>query len=192
MVEQRLMASGATAQLVDGDWVGFRGGELEGKRPKALCPACRDQLARLVRQGRAPQPEAGGPSREPKPLCFQCYRAELDRQRALQAAGQLDTSSAERFQDGLPFEPVNRARLERLKSERGEARLALRAGVGRYIDRRRQAQIAARHALQRIVVGLQSRSEAAERTRLFAAAIHSAELQLPESWVPFVCDSAKG
>jgi hypothetical protein len=192
MAEQRLKASGVTGQLVDGDWVGFRGGELEGKRPKALCPACRDQLARLVREGRArqPQPQPRAPIPEPRPLCFQCYRAELDRQRALQAAGQLDTSSAERFQDGLPFEPVNRARLERLKSERGEARLALRTGVGRYIDRRRQAQIAARHALQRIVAGLQSRSEASERTRLFAAAIHSAELQLPESWVPFVCDRA--
>jgi len=35
----------APAQFVkDSDWVGFPGGELEGKRPKALCPEGRQQL----------------------------------------------------------------------------------------------------------------------------------------------------
>ena len=31
------------------------------------------------------------------PLCFQCYRAELEREKALKAAGQLETASEARF-----------------------------------------------------------------------------------------------
>lgn len=181
-------------QPVEGEWINFPGGELQGKRPKAMCPACRVRLKHLACDPRAP-------SREARPLCFQCYRADIERQRALHAAGQLDTSSEERFQDGLPFEPVNRARLDRLKAERAEARQALHAGVGRFVDKQRQAQMAARHALQRIVAGLDARGatgsprpecvghhamSAAERERLGAAAIHAAELQLPDAWLPFV------
>ncbi len=52
-------------------------------------------------------------------------------------------------------------------------------GAGRYVDKRRQAQIAARHALQQIAAGVQARSAT-------LAAIHAAELQLPEAWIPFV------
>ena len=165
----------ATNQPVDGEWVTFPGGELEGKRPKALCLACREQLKHAVRAPRA------------RPLCFQCYRAELERQRALQAAGQLDTASDARFQDALPFEPINRARLNRLKAERADARQVEHAGVGRYVDKRRQAQIAARHALQRLAAGLDERQLApVERERFQSAAMHAAELQLPEAWLPFV------
>jgi hypothetical protein len=51
------------------DWVTFPGGELEGKRPKAVCPACREAMNR----GFVPTART---------LCFQCYRAELDRARA--------------------------------------------------------------------------------------------------------------
>ncbi|HEY3044666.1 MAG TPA: hypothetical protein VGJ39_11600 [Vicinamibacterales bacterium] len=134
------------------------------------------------------------------PLCFQCYRAEIDRARALKAAGQLDTASAERFQTALPFEPVNRPRLEMLKAERSTARVStLATSSGKFADRRRQAQIAARHALQRIAAGLAGNPESpgspgndvwkptpADREREIAAAIHAAELQLPESWLPFV------
>jgi hypothetical protein len=165
----------APNQPVDGEWVTFPGGELEGKRPKVMCPACREQLKHAVRAPRS------------RPLCFQCYLAELERQRALQAAGQLDTASDQRFQDALPFLPVNRARLDRLKVERAEARQVQQAGVGRYVDKRRQAQIAARHALQRIVAGLDMRQATpAERERTGAAAIHAAELQFPDAWLPFV------
>src|SRR5260221_8844530 len=183
----------AINQPVDGEWVTFKGGELEGRRPRGLCPACRAQLARLARGYRAPSPE-------PRPICFQCYRVDLERQRALQAAGQLDTASVERFQDGLPFEPVNRARLDALKAERAEARQVLRAGVGHYVDKRRQAQIAARHALQRLAAGLDARALTGTppelldgrqltpvlRDRYAAAPLHAAELQLPEAWLPFV------
>jgi hypothetical protein len=164
----------------DSDWVGFPGGELEGKRPKAVCPACRTEL-----QQRVDGQEVGGRLRTRRALCFQCYRTDFDRDRLLKAAGQLDTASVERFQTALPFEPVNRPRLEMLKAERSTARVsALASTSGKFADRRRQAQIAARHALQRIVAGLAGTS--GDGAREIAAAIHAAELQLPESWLPFV------
>jgi hypothetical protein len=103
------------------DWVTFPGGELEGKRPKAVCPACREAMNR----GFVPTART---------LCFQCYRAELERERALRAAGSLDTGSEERFQAQLPFEQVNRARLAALKAARAEARAASSQGTGVYVD----------------------------------------------------------
>src|SRR6185295_525643 len=151
-------------QVVDAEWITFPGGELEGKRPKARCPACRAR---------------GGRPESRAPLCFQCYRAELDRERALKAAGQLDTASDERFQTALPFEPIDMPRLQMLRVERAAQRATSQMGAGRYVDKRRHAQIAARHALQRIAAGVQARGAA-------LAAIHAAELQLPESWIPFV------
>jgi hypothetical protein len=208
----------------------FPGGELEGKRPRALCPACRAQLSReqlrRERLSREQLNSAAAPAVRPgpKPICFQCYRAELERDRALQAAGQLETASEARFQCTLPFEPVNTVRLAALKAERAAARQARRqaivspTGISQAIerqaierqrierqkierqkieqcaDRRRQAQIAARHALRMIADGLRTRQtsasmreqsrRAAERTMV--AAIHAADLQLPESWLPFV------
>jgi hypothetical protein len=185
----------APAQFVkDSDWIGFPGGELEGKRPKALCPACRALLQRRADGHEGPMLGTCPPGARPQPrrtLCFQCYRAEIDRDHALKAAGQLDTASSERFQTALPFEAVNRPRLEMLKVERSTARAsALVTSSGRFADRRRQAQIAARHALQRIAAGLAGNSAyaptSADRAREIAAAIHAAELQLPESWLPFV------
>lgn len=168
-------------QVPSDEWVTFPGGELEGRRPKAMCPACREALKRA-----AAAPDA--PHRARRTLCFACYRAELDRQKAIADAGRLDTSSEARFQSQLPFEPVDQPRLERLKADRDAARRAHRAtpvGVG--ADRRRHAQIAARHALQQIAVGLKARAAArAEREQAFASACHAAELQLPEAWIPFV------
>jgi hypothetical protein len=168
------------AQAVEGEWVTFPGGELEGKRPKALCPACREALKRAAAgSGRRSSPL--------RPLCFQCYRAELDRERALLAAGALDTATDARFQSQLPFEPVNRARLEMLKAERSEARASSVQGIGQYVDKRRHAQMAARHALQQIAAGLKARQLApAMEAQLMASAAHAAELQLPEAWLPFV------
>jgi hypothetical protein len=169
---------------VPGDeWVGFPGGELEGKRPKALCSACRDALKR----------EAAGAirtvsrTRNSRLLCFQCYRAELDRERALVAAARLSTASEARFQSQLPFEPVNRGRLEFLKVERAEAREHAARGVGQFVDKRRQAQIAARRALQHVAAGLQTRRlPPAAVASAIDAAVHAAELQLPDAWLPFV------
>jgi hypothetical protein len=174
------------AQTAADEWVSFPGGELEGKRPKALCSACRDTLKReaLAARGRA------RPSGRSRPLCFQCYRAELDREGALAAAGTLDTASDARFQCQLPLEPVNTARLAMLKVERAESRAAASVGLGPYVDKRRQAQIAARHALQAIAKDLAARrlmpATSPEAARTMDAAIHAAELQLPESWLPFV------
>jgi hypothetical protein len=160
-------------QVAVEDWVSFPGGELEGKRPKAVCPACRDAMA-------------GGVARS-RTLCFQCYRLELERERTLRAAGNLDTGSEERFQSQLPFEQVNRARLAELKAARAEARAAAKQGVGACVDRRRKAQIAARHALQQIAAGLEVRRVGpAAAAAAIDEASHAAELQLPDAWLPFV------
>ena len=168
------------AQAVEGEWITFPGGELEGKRPKVLCQGCREALARAA-EGQARLPLRA------QPLCFQCYRAGLDRDRALQAAGELDTASDARFQSQLPFEPVDRGRLEMLKAVRSGERKAAVQGIGQYVDKRRRAQIAARHALQAVAAGLKARGLApAVEAQVMAAAAHAAELQLPDAWLPFV------
>ena len=170
------------AQVVRDEWVSFPGGELEGRRPKVLCQACREALKR----------EAVGPavpsslSRPSRPLCFACYRKELDRERAIAAAGQLDTASEARFQFQLPLEPINKPRLAALKAARAEARTVASQGVGVYVDKRRHAQIAARHALQTIAAGLATRTFTPERRPEMLDAIHAAELQLPDAWIPYV------
>ncbi len=47
--------------------------------------------------------------------------------------------------------------------------------------------MAARHALERIVIGLRERNASTlERDRVLSSATHAAELQLPEAWLPFV------
>jgi hypothetical protein len=177
--------SRAAEQVQREEWVSFPGGELEGKRPRVLCPACREALKReATGVGRSGLSRPSSPSR---PLCFQCYRAELDRERTLRAAGDLDTGSEARFQFQLPLEPVNRARLDMLKVERAHARTAASEGIGQYVDKRRHAQIEARRALQALAAGLKARqlTPAAQATTM-AAAIHAAELQLPDAWLPFV------
>src|SRR5262245_19547821 len=166
-----------TTQVVANEWVSFPGGELEGQRPRVRCAACR------ARQ------------RGDATLCFQCYRANLDRERALRAAGALDTASTARFQQQLPFEPVDAGRLALLKTERAHTRGTLVPGTlvqgtlvqgaDRFAERRRRAQMAARRALQAIVAARPSRASAAY-DRTIAAALHAAELQLPDSWMPFV------
>src|SRR4051812_25536788 len=100
----------AKQQVITDEWVTFPGGELEGQRPKALCSACREALKR----GAATY-GASGTARRSRLLCFDCYRADLRRTRALKDAAAFDSASEERFQSQLPFEPVNQARLERLK-----------------------------------------------------------------------------
>src|SRR5690349_4303117 len=107
-------------QVVDQEWVTFPGGELEGQRSKVLCPSCRER--RRESAGRADVKFVDGG----RPLCFQCYRAGLERDRAIKAAGELHTASEARFQATLPFEPINRPRLERLRTARVEARITAR------------------------------------------------------------------
>lgn len=168
------------AEVVADDWVSFPGGELEGKRPKALCPSCRDALRRAVSAPRGAKPSLR------RTLCFQCYRADLERDRQIKAAGELDTASERRFQFQLPFEPVNRPRLEALKVERAAQRMA----TPPHTDKRRRAQIEARHALAQIAAGLRARGLATpgnpDGDRVMFQAVHAAELQLPDSWIPFV------
>jgi hypothetical protein len=176
------------AILEDSEWMPFPGGELEGARPKTLCQACREALRTAASSSRPWRFRHRPAARSAKgALCFQCYRAELDRVRRLRAAGDFDAASEARFQSSLPFEPVNRVKLEMLKVERLRARNTARTGIGQFADRRRRAQIAARHALQRIAAGLQEHKVGrAETARVMAAAAHAAELQLPETWLPFV------
>jgi len=173
-------------EAIESEWVTFPGGELEGRPPKVMCPSCRERLRAAARRDQAPVPSpesrvANSDSRAPSPesrapICFQCYRVDQARERAMRAARNLHTASEARFQTTLPFEPVNRPRLDRLRAERSAARAELKSGSGRFVDKRRQAQIAARHALDRIAAGLQSRG----------VLISAAELQLPEAWIPFV------
>ena len=169
-------------QVVTEEWVTFPGGELEGKRPKVLCSACREALKReAATYGRS------GTARRSRLLCFDCYRADLARARALKEAGELDTASDARFQTQLPFEPVNHGRLDLLKADRAQARAAASQGIGQYADRRRQAQIRARHALQSIAAGLKARQlTPAAQVQAMASVVHAAELQLPEAWLPYV------
>ena len=139
------------------EWVALPGGELEVERPKKLCARCRTV---------------------PGTLCFECHRSALDRERHLKAAAVLETGSAARFQELLPFEAVDHGRLEMLKVSRVAAREEARKQEP-FAHRRRQAQLAARHALQQAMKGLSNR-------QAVASAIRAAELQLPESWIPFV------
>jgi hypothetical protein len=137
-----------------------------------MCPECREQLRTapvdVLRR---------------KALCFQCYRAGLEHEADLKRAGQLNTATDERFRNLLPLEPVNKPRLNRLRMERAAARARARMGRGQFVDRRRHAQIAARHALQRIAIGLKAREQ---RGSAEMSALHAADVQLPEAWLPFV------
>lgn len=185
------------------DWLVLPGGELEAPRPKALCLACREQLRHAAAQGAWPKHD---PER-PRTLCFGCYRTQLDRDRRLKAAAELDTASDARFQSSLPLEPVNRARLNQLRTARQAAREEERQGVGLYVDRRRRAQIAARHALQRLAAGLKARgvlvasptartgaqaavsspsSSSSTTPPALSAMMQDAGMQLPAAWLPFV------
>jgi hypothetical protein len=138
--------------VVTDESVAFTSGKLERLRPKALCACCREALTReAVIYG------PSGPFRRSRVLCFQCYRADLERACAFKASGDLDTASEARFQAQRPFEPVNRQRLWMLKAERSEARAAASTGIGQYVDKQRLAQIKARHALQAIAVSLKGR-----------------------------------
>jgi hypothetical protein len=174
--------AGARNQVFMDEWVTFPGGELEGKRPRTLCPACREALnLETATCG------TSGTARRSRPLCFGCYRADLSRARALKEAGELNTASDARFQSQLPFEPVNRGRLDALKAARADARSTAIQGIGQFADRRRHAQIEARHALQAIAARLKARQLApAVEAQAMDAAIHAAELQLPDAWLPFV------
>ena len=168
-----------SSQVIEKDWVTFPGGELQAPRPTVLCASCREKL-------KAGALERSTASKQP--LCFACHRASLEREGALKAAGELNTASEARFQGMLPLAPVNRARLARLQTERAASRIAARSDVRtQYVDKRRQAQIAARHTLERIVIGLHERhATAGERDRVVSNIVHAAELQLPASWLPFV------
>ena len=170
-------AAKATPQLLQAEWVPFAGGELEGRQPKALCSDCRSKLSLAAKGTRSADPQ--------KPtLCFSCYRLEMERERALKAAGELNTASEERFQCALPLEKVNYARLGRLKMEREVARRQ-QAVSSPYVDRRRQAQLKARHALGRLAEGPRAYRLVQEQKRAVMQS-RAAQVPLPDAWLPFV------
>ena len=114
----------SATDIVADEWVTFPGGELEGRRPKVLCAAHRGQ----TRVG------TGLAGARTGALCFACHRAELERERSLKAAGELDTASDARFQSQLPFEPVNHVRLDMLKAARASAVADASKGIGQYAE----------------------------------------------------------
>jgi hypothetical protein len=146
------------------EWLSFPGGELEGERPVGECPACRERRGKEATNRR---PDEGA-----RTLCFQCYRAGWQRERAIRAAGERFTASAERFAALVPFEAVDARRLGRLKMARAETRTAAQSGARRFESRRRRAQIAARHAV----------SAGTDRSGRPASV---AGLPLPAAWLPF-------
>ena len=82
---------------------------------------------------------------------------------------------------------MNRQRLRMLKADRSEARVAASRGIGQYVDQQRLAQIKARHALQAIAVSPKARQLApAGQVEATVSAIHDAELQTADVWLPFV------
>jgi hypothetical protein len=200
MLKHRALDSSQTADLESVDWQPLPGGELEGRRPKVMCPSCRETLRALARRradrSRGGEPDAVAPTlarssgERKRTLCFECYRTDLARERAVRSivskltsadgVGSAGWDEDARLQAQLPFEVVDRTRLGRLRAERARARRTAGVGTARFVDKRRHAQIAARHALQRIAEGLQPRTAAA------GDALHAAELQLPEAWLPFV------
>jgi hypothetical protein len=164
----------AGSEPLGGEWVLLPGGELEARRPRAWCRACRAAV------------RGAGETRLSGALCFECYRAERRREAALSAAGRLFTGSAERLQAGLPFEPVNRPRLARLRMERLALRTAERTSHP-HADRRRRAQLEARRTLSALAQGLWVRAVPATVHRPTPeAAARAAAGPFPESWLPFV------
>jgi hypothetical protein len=157
----------ANSRGPDDGWVTLKGGELEWRRPKRPCAECRRR-----------------PAARRVPLCFQCYREEVARERVLFAAGRLDTASEARFEQAGPFEAVDRPRLQRLKAAHAAAQAAAWTGTGSLAARRRRAQIAARRA-----AGAQDAPSQRPAARLQAGVREAAPLiglRLPESWLPFV------
>lgn len=169
-----------TPQLLEADWVPFAGGELEAPRPKVLCQDCRARLQRRATGAAAAAPRDR--SKRPDPLCFACHRADLQRERALKAAGELDTATDARFQFILPLAPVDRGRLARLKVERRESRVA-QIKASPFVDRRRQAQITAQQVLQRLAQGLRVRGVVPGKQ--VALSTRGGHVKLPDSWLPF-------
>jgi hypothetical protein len=172
-------------QATEEEWVGFPGGELEGQPPRLRCSSCRERTRGSWRSWRAIGRSARDGSR--KPLCFQCYRGELDRKRTLAAARALDTASEARFATIRPFEPVDRTRLVLLKAERATARGSANSGAARFASQRRQAQIAARRAVEPRADGLKGGRWPADVVQSGDCRLAgAAELQFPASWLPFV------
>jgi hypothetical protein len=163
----------ADPQLAEKEWIAFPGGELEAPRPKVYCAECRANRRHAA-------------SLAKRTLCFKCYRLGLDRERGIKAAAELNTASEIRFQTTLPFEPVDRVRLAMLRVSHAAAKAESVKGAGAYVDRRRRAQITARHALERISQGLRSRHVNVLANGASDNLKREMKLDVPPAWLPFV------
>ena len=171
--------------LKDSDWVGFPGGELEGKRPKALCPACRDGPSAPGRRATGPTPSCplfpmlprrNRPRSRPQgggPAGHRVGGAVPDR-----AAVRAGQPAAARDAEGGA---IDRARLD-ARNEFGQVCRPQASGA----DRRAPRAAADRSGPRRQQCVEADAPGNDVREREMAAAIHAAELQLPESWLPFV------
>src|SRR5215831_7089076 len=99
----KLSPTPAPPTVADQDWTAFPGGELEGRRPKTLCPRCRAAL-NARSQGHSETSST-------RFVCFDCYKADQERERRLSAAAAFVADSDEHFQSVLPLEPINQTRL---------------------------------------------------------------------------------
>lgn len=177
----KFTAVSSSDAIVEINWVRLPGGELEAPRPRARCVTCRAAIEQKP-TGYAQRGAADG-----GPACFVCYRAHVAHERRLKAAAQFAGTSSARFQEALPFSPVDRLQLERLRSERLAERRASATGMGRFADRRRGAQLAARRALQCIGEGLRVRHlEPRPWYPHVASGERPSPQRVPESWLPHV------
>ena len=133
-------------QVVDPEWVPLSGGDLEARRPRAMCPACTAKAHRRLSVARLLPcvPRVRNP-----PPALSVFGLGWRAERALIAARDAPSVSVAGFQDVLPLEPVRSRELERLRMARVSIRTTAEFGAGAFEHRRRQAQMAARHELGR-------------------------------------------
>ena len=141
----------------------FPGGELEGPRPKGLCPACRLRAFRASasqgsgrlerRRTRVPAPSPW--ARASSPYLFPV----LSRRPGARAGVAGGPQPQHRVRGALSRLAAVRAGEPRAARAPARGRWASdrRSAAARFADKRRHAQIAARHALDRIAAGLRSR-----------------------------------
>ena len=166
-----------TRQTIQEEWVTFPGGELEGKRPKALC-----QRAARPKSGSRHRAYHGAPGTSSVVLPVLPGRVGAIEPCSCWSARHSIRGT---LQVQLPFEPVNEPRLAKLKWIAPSAQLRSSESAASSTSGVRHKSPHATRS-QMIAAGLRTRQLAGDNVRAMDMAIHAAELQLPESWLPFV------
>ena len=142
-----------TTQAVAHEWVSFPVGNWKASGHEALCPACREALKAAAVRGVTEATCGSGGVSEPAARCASSATAPTWIASALCARPAPSTRRpSARFQEQLPFEPVNEGRLAMLSVERTTTRGALLRAVqsGSPIVAAAR-KWTARHALQSIL-----------------------------------------